>query len=235
MLFMPGRRSLVVVIVALASLVAPTAASTAGQIVIYGAASGSHLELTTSGGRLVVNGWMAKQSPQGCHFVSGRDRAVCSLSGADRVELQMGNSGDFVRVDNRLPIPLTAHLGGGSDKFIGNGENDTCYPEGARRNRCVGGPGRDICITGQKNSDCVGDGGKDYCHTGAGSDGCWGGPGDDVCRMGPGKDGCHGGPGNDRIYGGEDGDQLYGGPGWDYCDGEGGLDDTHGCEAGPKH
>src|SRR5882757_7243068 len=92
MLFMPGRRSLVVVIVALASLVAPTAASTAGQIVIYGAASGSHLELTTSGGRLVVNGWMAKQSPQGCHFVSGRDRAVCSLSGADRVELQMGRS-----------------------------------------------------------------------------------------------------------------------------------------------
>lgn len=233
MLFMPGRRSLAVVIVALISLVAPTAASTAGQIVIYGAASGSHLELSTSGGRLVVDGWMAKHSPQGCHFTNGRDRAVCSLSGADRVELQMGNSGDFVRVNNHLPVPLTIHLGGGSDKFIGNGENDTCYPEGARRNRCVGGPGRDICITGQKNSDCVGDGGNDYCRTGAGSDGCWGGPGNDICVMGPGQDGCHGEGGNDRLYGGPGADQLYGGPGRDFCDGLPGWGKSHECQAGP--
>jgi Ca2+-binding RTX toxin-like protein len=233
MLFMPGRRSLAVVLVALASLVAPTAASTAGQIVIYGAASGSHLELTTGGGKLVVDGWMAKQSPQGCHFVSGRDRAVCGLSGVDRVELQMGNSGDFVRVDNRLPVPLTIHLGGGSDKFIGNGENDTCYSEGARRNRCVGGPGRDICWTGQKNSDCVGDGGNDYCHTGAGSDGCWGGPGADICIMGPGEDGCHGEGGNDRLYGGAGADQLYGGSGRNYCDGLPGWGKSHECQAGP--
>ena len=233
MLFMPGRRSLAVVIVALISLVAPTAASTAGQIVIYGAASGSHLELSTSGGRLVVDGWMAKHSPQGCHFTNGRDRAVCSLSGADRVELQMGNSGDFVRVANRLPVPLTVHLGGGSDKFIGNGENDTCYPEGARRNRCVGGPGRDICITGQKNSDCVGDGGNDYCRTGAGSDGCWGGPGNDICVMGPGQDGCHGEGGNDRLYGGPGADQLYGGSGRNFCDGLPGWGKSHECQAGP--
>lgn len=234
MFFMPGRRSLAVVIVALISLIAPTAASTAGQIVIYGAASGTHLELSTDGGRLVVDGWMAKHKPKGCHFAKGRSRAVCDLSRADRVELEMGNRGDFVRVDNALPIPLTVHLGGGSDKFIGNAENDTCYSEGARRNRCVGGPGRDICITGQKNSDCVGDAGNDYCRTGAGSDGCWGGPGNDICIMGRGHDGCHGEGGNDRLYGGPGADQLYGGTGRNFCDGLPGRGKSHSCHAGPR-
>ncbi|HEY2716800.1 MAG TPA: hypothetical protein VGI73_11340 [Solirubrobacterales bacterium] len=235
MLLMPGRRSLAVVIVALASLVVPTAANTAGQIVLYGAAGGSHLELSTSGGKLVVDGWMAHQQPRGCHFDHGREGAVCDLSGVDRIELQMGNAPDFVRVNSPLPVPLTAHLGGGSDKFIGNAENDTCYSEGARRNRCIGGPGRDICITGQQNSDCVGDAGNDYCHTGAGSDGCWGGPGRDVCIMGPGQDGCHGEGGNDRLYGGRGADQLYGGSGHNYCDGLPGRGQSHECHAGPGH
>jgi Ca2+-binding RTX toxin-like protein len=235
MLLMPGRRSLAVVIVALASLVVPTAASTAGQIVIYGAASGSHLELSASNGKLVVDGWMAKQAPHGCRLVAGRERAVCNLSGADRIELQMGNSPDFVRVGSPLPIPVTAHLGGGSDKFIGNAENDTCYSEGSRRNRCIGGAGDDICITGQQNSDCVGDAGNDYCHTGAGSDGCWGGPGRDICIMGPGQDGCHGEGGNDRLYGGRGADQLYGGSGRNYCDGLPGRGKSHECHAGPGH
>jgi Ca2+-binding RTX toxin-like protein len=233
MLLKPGLRSLVVVLVALIALIAPTAASTAGQIVVYGAASGSTLNLTTSAGSLVVDGWMAEQSPQGCHFTKGRDRAVCDLSGVDRVEVMMGDSGDFVEVGSALPVPLTIHLGGGSDKFIGNSENDTCYSEGARRNRCVGGPGADVCWTGEQNSDCVGDGGNDFCHTGAGSDGCWGGPGEDICIMGPGEDGCHGEEGDDRLYGGPDPDQLYGGPGRNYCDGLPGWGKSHECQAGP--
>jgi hypothetical protein len=233
MLLIPGRRPLAVVIVALVALIVPTAASPAGQIVIYGAESGSHLTLTRSSGKLEVDGIMAKRSPRGCRFVKGRDRAGCDLAGADRVEVQMGDSGDFVEVATALPIPLTIHLGGGSDKFIGNSENDTCYSEGARRNRCVGGPGNDICITGEKNSDCVGDGGDDYCHTGAGSDGCWGGPGDDTCIMGPGEDGCHGEAGNDRLYGGPGADQLYGGSGNNYCDGLPGWGKSHECQAGP--
>lgn len=235
MFFMPGRRSLAVVIVALVALIVPTAANTAGQIVIYGAAGGSHLELSTSGGRLVVDGWQAKQRPRGCHFAAGRSRAVCNLAGASRIELQMGNSGDFVRVGSPLPVPLTVHLGGGSDKFIGNAENDTCYSEGSRRNRCTGGPGRDICITGQKNSDCVGGPGNDYCRHGAGSDGCWGGPGRDICIMGPGQDGCHGEGGNDRLYGGRGADQLYGGAGNNFCDGLPGRGKSHECHAGPRH
>ena len=114
MLFMPGRRSLAVVIVALVSLIAPTAATAAGQIVIFGAESGSHMTLSTSGGKLEVEGLMANQAPQGCRFTEGRHKAVCDLAGADRVELQMGNSGDFVEVASPLPVPLTAHLGGGS-------------------------------------------------------------------------------------------------------------------------
>jgi Ca2+-binding RTX toxin-like protein len=235
MLLMPGRRSLAAVIVSLAMLVAPTVATPAGQIVVYGAASGSHLTLSTHGGHIVVNGNMAHQPPLGCHFTRGHDQAVCGTAGEAAIEVDMGPSGDLVQVEDALPISLTVHLGNGSDKFIGNAEQDTCYSEGSRRNRCIGGAGNDICITGQKNSDCVGDAGSDYCHTGAGSDGCWGGSGNDVCIMGPGQDGCHGEGGNDRLYGGPGADQLYGGGGFNFCDGLPGIGKSHECHAGPGH
>jgi Ca2+-binding RTX toxin-like protein len=209
------------------------AASPQGQVVVRGAASGSHLELTVRGGDLVVQGWMAGAPGAGCRLAHNRNLAVCPLDDAGSVELDMGPSGDMVEVLERLPVPLTVHLGDGSDRFIGNGEPDTCYSEGARRNRCIGGGGDDICITGEQNSDCVGGPGDDYCQTGAGSDGCWGGAGNDVCRMGPGHDGCHGEEGDDQLFGGPDADQLYGGPSYDRCDGLPGWGRSHECEAGP--
>ncbi len=204
-----------------------------GRIVVHGAASGSTLHLSTNGRHLIVRGQMAHAHPAGCRL-KRRHLAVCSLRRAGGIEVDMGPRGDFVRVEDTLPVPLTVHLGDGSDKFIGKGEPDTCYSEGARRNRCIGGGGNDICITGNKNSDCVGDGGNDYCQTGAGSDGCWGGPGDDVCRMGPGHDGCHGEGGHDELFGGPSSDQLYGGEGFDRCDGLPGWGRSHECEAGPR-
>lgn len=216
-------------------LLLPAGAAPAGRIVIKGAASGSHIELSVRGDRLHVRGLMARQRPRGCHFTRGRMAAVCPLHGARAIEVQMGPSGDFVEVLDRLPLPLTARLGGGSDKLIARGEPDTCYPEGSPRNRCVGGGGNDTCFTGNRNSDCVGGPGDDFCLHGRGSDGCWGGPGDDVCVMGAGQDGCHGGPGNDRLYGGPAPDQLYGGPGRDYCDGGRGVGRSHDCELGPRH
>jgi Ca2+-binding RTX toxin-like protein len=227
-----GRRFFLLSLAFLALLVAPSVASPAAQIVIYGAEGGTHMTLSTKGDAMIVEGHMTKTQPHGCRFTVYRSVAVCNLSRANSIEIQTGQSGDFVRVLDPLPVPLTIYMGAGSDKFYGNDENDTCYTQGERKNRCVGGGGNDVCITGQKNSDCIGNAGDDYCQHGAGSDGCWGGPGDDICKMGPGKDGCHGEGGNDRIYGGEDGDQLYGGPGWDYCDGESGSNVTHNCEAG---
>jgi hypothetical protein len=205
-----------------------------GQIVVHGAASGSHLRLSVKGPRLVVEGLMAHARPTGCRFTRGRVVAVCPLRGANRIEVNMGPSGDFVEVLDRLPAPLTVRLGDGSDKFIGNGERDTCYPEGARRNRCVGRGGDDICITGQRNSDCVGGPGNDYCKHGAGSDGCWGGPGRDICIMGRGQDGCHGEGGRDKLYGGPDPDKLYGGRDRDHCDGGPGWGYSLTCESGPR-
>jgi hypothetical protein len=186
------------------------------------------------GGRLVVRGLMARARPTGCRFVRYRLLATCSLRRAGAVEVEMGPSGDMVRVLERLPAPLTVRLGDGSDKFIGNGERDTCFSEGSRRNRCVGGGGNDTCITGQRNSDCVGGPGNDYCKHGAGSDGCWGGPGRDVCLMGPGQDGCHGEGGRDKLYGGPSPDRLYGGGGRDHCDGGPGWGKSQTCEAGPR-
>ncbi|MBK5218551.1 MAG: hypothetical protein JJE35_02010 [Thermoleophilia bacterium] len=218
----------------MALLVAPTAASTAGQIVVYGAASGTHLTLTTKGEKIIVQGRMAHAAPRGCHLSADRMRAACSTRNASSIEVITGPSGDFVEVADPMPLPLTAYLGDGSDKFIGNAERDTCFSEGSRRNRCIGRGGNDICITGMRNSDCVGGPGNDYCRHQYGSDGCWGGPGNDICVMGPGQDGCHGGPGNDRLYGGRNPDQLYGGTGYDYCDGGPGWGKSHSCDAGPR-
>jgi hemolysin type calcium-binding protein len=209
-------------------------ASTRERISVYGAGSGSHLKLSVREDRLLVKGWMAHSQPTGCNFERYRNVAVCPLRGVGSIEVTMGPSNDMVEVLNRLPVPLTVHLGDGSDKFIGNGEPDTCYSEGSRRNRCVGGGGDDICITGQQNSDCVGGPGDDYCRHGAGSDGCWGGPGNDVCRMGPGQDGCHGDSGRDLLYGGPSADKLYGGGGRDHCDGTPGWGYSLDCEAGPR-
>jgi hypothetical protein len=205
-----------------------------GRVVVHGAASGSHLRLSVDGSHLVVRGMMAHAHPAGCRFERYRMIAVCRLRGAGGVEVDMGPGGDFVHVLDKLPVPLTVHLGDGSDKFVGNGERDTCYSGGARRNRCIGKGGDDICITGSENSDCVGGPGNDYCRHGAGSDGCWGGPGRDTCLMGRGQDGCHGGPGRDELYGGPSSDQLYGGRSFDHCDGLPGWGRSHSCEAGPR-
>lgn len=233
---LPPRRILLAsAIAAVALLLTPTVAAPAGQIVIYGAKSGSHLTLFKRGGKVVVEGNMARGvHPRGCHLGRNAMRAVCPVDGVGSISVRMGPSGDFVEVKGKLPRPLTIYLGAGSDKFIGGGERDTCYPGGARRNRCVGGGGNDVCVTGPRNSDCVGGPGNDFCRHQTGSDGCWGGPGNDVCVMGPGQDGCHGGPGNDRLYGGRDPDRLYGGPGRDYCDGQHGWGRSQTCEAGPR-
>lgn len=229
------RSALAAAIAMVALLSASSVASPAGQIVIYGAKSGSHLTLSERGDRIVVKGNMAKSvRPKGCDLSRNAMRAVCPTRGVGTIELQMGPSGDLVEVAGTLPATVIAHLGGGSDKFIGGGEVDYCYPEGARRNRCEGRGGNDVCITGMRNSDCVGGPGDDYCRHYNGSDGCWGGPGNDICVMGPGQDGCHGGPGNDRLYGGRAADRLYGGPGYDYCDGQQGWGKSQGCEAGPR-
>lgn len=218
-------------------LVLPGGGSTAAspdRIVLHGAHSGSTLKLSVRNGRLVVRGLMAAARPTGCHFRRYRLLAVCRLDQVGSIRLDMGPSGDMVRVTDRLPVPLTVHLDDGSDKFIGNDEPDFCYPGGHRRNRCIGRGGNDVCITGPRNSDCVGGRGRDYCEHGTGSDGCWGGPGNDICRMGPGHDGCHGGPGNDRLYGGASSDRLYGGRGHDHCDGGPGWGKSQSCEAGPR-
>jgi hypothetical protein len=205
-----------------------------GIIVIRGADSGSHLRLTVSGSRLLVNGHLATGKSLGCRRARGYGSAECRLEEATSVVVETGPSSDKVEVLDPLGVPLTAYLGSGSDKLIGNAENDTCYPQGSDRNRCVGGGGNDICIAGPGNTDCVGGPGNDYCKMSSGSDGCWGGPGRDECLMGRGNDGCHGEGGDDRLFGGPGSDQLYGGPGFDYCDSGSGVGRSHECEAGPR-
>jgi Ca2+-binding RTX toxin-like protein len=242
-----SRASLIVVVpFALLLFAWPSSAVPEKQIVVHGPSSSSHLRITVVGRDIVVNGNLSATGQVGCTAVR-KNSLECPYAGVAGIEVDMGPQDDKVEVLDPLPVPLTAHLGFGSDKLIGNAEVDTCYSEGSKRNRCYGGGGNDICITGELNSDCVGDGGDDYCRHGAGSDGCWGdyspkpddprqgAPGDDVCYMGPGEDGCHGGPGDDRLYGGPGADQLYGESGHDFCDGSPGVGRSHECESGPGH
>lgn len=227
------RTVLILGMTALALLGAGRSASTQGPIVIRTADSGSHLRLFVRGSRLLVEGHLARARQVGCRLTHGHGAATCPLGGATGVVVTMGPADDKVEVLDQLPVPLTAYLGGGSDKLIGNAEADTCYPQGTPRNRCIGRGGDDVCVSAPVNTDCVGGPGSDFCQTGSGSDGCWGGPGSDVCRMGRGHDGCHGEGGRDRLYGGPASDQLYGGGGSDYCDGGHGVGRSHDCETGP--
>jgi hypothetical protein len=215
---------------ALLLLIAVDSAAPEGRIVIRGAESGTHLRLSVSGANLLVSGPMA-DATEGCRFIRSQAEASCPLADAGSIEIETGPAGDKITVLDRLPLPLTAYLGSGSDKLVGNGEPDTCYPQGTPRNRCIGEGGNDVCISAPINTDCVGGPGDDYCKTSDGSDGCWGGPGDDTCLMGGGRDGCHGEGGNDRLYGGRGDDQLYGGEGSDHCVVEGGR--IHECESVP--
>jgi hypothetical protein len=104
-----------------------TSASPQGQVVVEGAASGSHLHLSVRSGHLFVQGPQAKAAGAGCELAHSRNLAVCSLRGAGGIEVDMGPASDKVEVLEPLPVPLTVHLGDGSDKFIGSGEPDTCY------------------------------------------------------------------------------------------------------------
>jgi hypothetical protein len=245
------RLGLIALLAAIAALLLPAARTATGEneIVVRGADSGSHLQLRSDGSRIFVNGYMSPEQPAGCGFTQYRTAAVCPASGAGSILIEMGSSGDKVEILNPMPLPVTAYLGQGSDKFVGNAEPDTCYPQGARRNRCYGGAGNDICITGPRNSDCVGDGGDDYARHSTGSDGCWGDfafgadapakddpmqgtPGNDVCLMGPGKDGAHGGPGDDRLYEGSGSGKLYGQAGNDRLKGGGSGDKLFGGGGG---
>jgi hypothetical protein len=228
------RRAFPILALAALLLLGTGSASSRSGIVIRAAGSGAHLRLTVSDSRLLVDGPLASAQPVGCQLTAGYSGASCGLEEAGSIVVEAGPANDKVEVLDPLPVPLTAYLGSGSDKLIGNAEPDTCYAEGSARNRCIGEGGDDICIAGPVNTDCVGGAGDDYCKTAGGSDGCWGGPGDDVCLMGAGQDGGHGEAGDDRLYGGLGNDQLYGGDGFDYCDGGPGSGQSHGCESGPR-
>jgi hypothetical protein len=221
----------VLALVATASLAIAAPAIPQGSISIHGPNTATHLRLSLNGSALLVTGPLETVS-ESCRFIRGHGSAECSLADIGSIEVATGPADDKVEVLSPLPMPVTAYLGDGSDKLIGNAEPDVCYPQGTDRNRCLGEGGDDVCISGPVNTDCVGGPGNDYCKTSSGSDGCWGGPGRDVCLMGAGDDGCHGEGGNDRLYGGPGSDQLYGGGGSDRCVGEPGIGFSHECETG---
>src|SRR6185437_3996358 len=67
-------------------------ASPQGEVVVRGAASGSHLKLSLANGNLVVHGWMAPEAGAGCRLTHHRNLAVCRLRNVGGVEVDMGPS-----------------------------------------------------------------------------------------------------------------------------------------------
>ena len=128
---------------------------------IHGAAAGTHLRLSRQRRRPARHRRRWPRAAEGCRLTRGHGARPCPLADAGAVEVDTGPADDKVEVLDTLPVPLTAYLGAGSDKLIGNGERDTCYPQGTRRNRCIGGGGNDVCISGPVNTDCVGGPGND--------------------------------------------------------------------------
>jgi hypothetical protein len=216
---------------------APTASARPGALMIAGRPGADHVRIrvSTNGKRFKIRGKVRTSGPHRCKKRHHRTRRRCAVRDVTAIVVDMGRGGDKLEILDSMPVPVTGLLGPGSDKMIGAGENDTCLPQGARRNRCIGGGGNDVCISGPRNTDCVGGPGNDYCETQGGSDGCFGGPGRDICKMGGGHDGCHGDGGNDQLFGGPSSDKLYGGAGNDYCDGGRGVGRSYTCERGPRH
>ena len=214
-----------------------TASAGAGPLLIDGRRGGNHVRvwMSANGKRIAIRGNVHVKAPHRCKHMRHHTRFRCRANGVTSVLVSLGGAGDKLEILDSLPVSVTAHLGAGRDKMIGAGEADICFPGPTRRNRCIGGAGNDVCVTGPRNSDCVGGPGNDYCEASTGSDGCWGGSGQDVCKMGPGHDGCHGEGGDDQLFGGSSSDKLYGGPGRDYCDGQRGVGRSYSCEAGPRH
>ncbi len=216
-------------IVALALVIGPTMASATSGIVIHGSEkASSHLQLTVSEEALVVNGFTEFSDQPGCEFTHGQNALRCPLPGVSQVEVDMGISNDKVEVLDPLPIPLVAHMGGGSDKFVGSDEPDTCYLEGNSKSSCESGGGNDVCISGAGSDGCYLGPGNDACKGGAGEDKCLGEVGNDLLRGGSGSDHLSGGPGNDRVYGEADSDKLYGDTGNDYVNGGSSPDKAYG-------
>ena len=85
------------------SMMLPTAASPQGQIVVRGAASGSHLRVTVGGEGIVIDGYLAAGGQRGCRFTRGRNGAVCPLAGVASMVIVMGPSGDMVEILEKLP------------------------------------------------------------------------------------------------------------------------------------
>lgn len=216
-------------VLALALLTSSATATTPIEIVIQGPeASSSHLQLTMDGDNLIVNGTLEEGKQAGCEVTHGHNALSCPLSEAVYVAINMGSDSDKVEVLDKLPIPLTIHLGDGSDQFTGSDEADMCYPEGDANNSCDTGGGNDTCIMVTETNKCTGGAGNDICKASAGGDACYGGPGDDVCKMGPGEGKCLGEDGNDHLNGEAGSDHLSGGPGDDYVSGEGDSDKLYG-------
>ena len=180
---MRSRALLIVGVLAASLSVAGSDAPSQGPIMIRTADSGSHLRLAIRGTQLLVHGHMARTQPVGCRFSRGRSAATCALRSASAVVVEMGPSDDKIEVLDPLPVPLTAYLGSGSDKLIGNAEADQTS---AGSDGCWGGPGPDVCRMGR---------GQDGCHGEAGDDRLYGGPAGDQLYGGKGSDYCDGGPG----------------------------------------
>ena len=100
----------------------PSIASSEGVLVLHGSHASSHPRFSVKGSDLVLHKRQGMHYPGGSGCRNTHPGFRCSLGPYGRVEIIMGPSDDKVEIDSPMPVPVTARLGGGSDKFIGNDE-----------------------------------------------------------------------------------------------------------------
>ena len=104
----PGRLFLLATLTALALLLAPSIATTAGTIVLYGNQPGTHLDIAEEGGKIIVSGHMGDQEPAGCAENPAHTRAACPVAGAAAIQVVMGPGNAGSRARCRFPSPSTS-------------------------------------------------------------------------------------------------------------------------------
>lgn len=159
-----------------------------GTLHVLGSSTGGDtVNVSVSGGNLVVNNGSGSQS--------------FSLGSVSELNIRTGGGNDIINIAAAVTVPTTVDAGDGNDIIIGGGG----------RSVLIGGAGNDIIYGGAGDDVLLGGTGNDLILGGGGNDVLVGGEGVDILEGGAGRDVLIGGIGNDALLGGDGEDILVGG------------------------
>lgn len=183
---MLGMKKIALISLAIAALLAPTAAHAAVQksytVLLAGGEEANMIKvwLAPDGRDYVIDSVVPLEIGGSlcAHPPGNPNELLCHAPAIAGFEVNAGAGDDRVVVARNVSVPVTLRGGAGDDVLVG----------GAGPDKLLGGPGADTLV-GWK--------GADFLYGGPGRDRLLGGPGADTLRGGPGLDILRGGPGAD--------------------------------------